>query len=347
MNKIKRGFLSLFLLVILFSFNVDASQINDSKKVFVNINGKDFTNEDYYNSIALRSGINPALSVLDLKVLQEKYKGDTRLQKIIDKNYNSFLQSQKNSHLSLKEAFALYNASNKEEYIRKSNILVSSYRQLAAVDTSYQQIFSQEEKDYIFNHRFSANRAIYQILVAPEIGLNSSEEDINKAKAKALQKAEALADEISDLASFQKVAEANSSDRLHSNGYLGTYNINQARDAGMEQAIVNAAFELENKTLSKPIETMFGYVLVYVENKSDEIKYEDVEKEVAQILYDMYLNHNYNIENYALTLFRKDNKINVLDDYLASAYANFVVEARKAYIQFVPSQYGLDQYNTQ
>lgn len=344
MNKINKIILSIFLLVGLFTFTINASEIKNPDEVIVSVNNKDLTNKDYYNLIALRSGIDPALSVIDLMVLEEKYADDTRINKIIDQNYQAFLDSLKDSKQSLSDAFALYNANNKEEYIRNSGILVNSYRQIATIDAAYDNIFTDAEKDYIFKNRFSAKRAIYQILIAPEIGLNSSETEISNAQAKALQKAESLSNQVSDLNSFKQLAKENSSDRLNEDGYLGTFDVNQARDAGMEQAIVNAAFALENNSVSKPIKTMFGYVILFVENQSDEIVYNDVKNEIANILFEMYSGHNYNIESYALTLFRKDNKINIFDNQLATSYANFEIEARKAYIQFDPNQYGLEQY---
>ncbi len=340
MHTIKKVFLAMILSLGLLTFSINASEIKNPDEVVVEVNDKKITNQDYYGAISLQAGIEPALAVLDLRVLEEKYKDDPRAQKIIDENYQSFLSSLKADNQKVSDAFALYNAKNKEEYLRNSNILVNSYRQLAAIDSANEHIFTKKEKEYIFQHRFSPEMAIYQILIAPEVKLDSSEEEIEAAKAKALQKAEEVSEKINDLASFKELAKEFSSDQSNDTGYLGTFDINQAREAGMEQAIVNEAFSLEDKTFSqRPIETMFGYVIVFVEHKSEGKQMEDVENEIADILYEMYSGHNKNIEAYALTLFRKDNKINIKDDHFAGIYANIEIEARKAYIQFNPDDY--------
>lgn len=340
MHTLKKVSLTMVLALNLFTLSLNASEINKPDEVVVEVNDKKITNQDYYDSISLQVGLDPALSVLDLKVLEEKYKDDPRLEAIIDENYQAFLSSLEENNQSKSDAFALYKAKNKEEYLINSNILVNSYRRLAAIDSANEHIFTDQEKEYIFQHRFSPKMAIYQILIAPDVKLDSSEEEIETAKAKALQKAEEISGEISDLASFKKLAKEYSSDQSNANGYLGTFDINEAYQANMERALVNEAFSLEDNSFSKkPIETMFGYAIVYVEYKSDTIEMADVENEISDILFDMYFGHNNNIENYALTLFRKDNKIEIKDDYFASVYANMEIEARKAYIQFNPEDY--------
>jgi peptidyl-prolyl cis-trans isomerase D len=105
-----------------------------------------------------------------------------------------------------------------------------------------------------------------------------------EAKAKAMERAQALRKEIEGGKDFAEVAKASSEDQSTkpSGGDLGWVSRNT-----WEPALANAAFALEPGQVTQPIETKFGIHLVKVEEKkpAQDRKLEEVQDEIATTLY--------------------------------------------------------------
>ena len=332
----KKIIVSLVICLGVFSSSVFASEIKDADKEIINVNGKKLTNQNLYDSMMTNASYAPYLDVLDYKFLTEKYKGDERLKKIIDSNYAQMEEANKD----MKNIFALFGVDNKADYLKKSGVELAAYRELAAMDTAYDKIFTNAEKDYIYENRFSGQGKIYHILLSPKISANDANDEskINEAKAEALQRGEEVVSKLDGGASFSDMVKQYSDDRLTENGLIGDYNINSAREANLDPNVIPAVFKLKNKEYSNPIETDYGYEIVYIEYSKEKQSAEELRNDIARILYDMYQGNNQNTANYAVMMYRQNNGINFKDNVLSRTYANSFMQARKSFLQFDPNQ---------
>lgn len=337
---------SAVLSFLLVTQGANAANISDKDKTVVTVNDKKLTEENLYDSLALNAGYTPGLEVLDYKVLSEKYKDDSRLQKILDEKYDEVKEANKEDDKDLKKEFASYGVSNKEDYIKKSGLLLAAYRELISIDTAYDTIFTKEEKDYIYKNKFSGQGKIYRILISPKISsIDANDESkINSAKADALKTAESVVSDLNKGTSFQDAVKKYSDDKVNDTGLIGDYNVDSAKKANVDQAIINAAFALENKKYTTtPIETQYGYEIVYIEYSKEKKSYDELKNDIAKILYDMYKGNNQYIGEYMLTTYRANDKLNIYDQTISKSYANVEIQNRKSYIQFDPeaaNQYG-------
>lgn len=317
-----------------------AAQIEDKDSVFMSINDKEVKEQELYDSITLNASYGPALEVADMKVLKAKYQDDSRLEKIIDEKYNQYKEENKEDDADLKKAFASYGAMDKDDFIDKSGILLQSYRELASIDVAYKEIFSKKEKDYVYNNKFSGDADIYHLLVAPKISSvdNGDEAKTKKAKEEALASAEKIIAEIKGGLSFEDAVKKYSDDKSNDTGKLGNYNVDSARKANIDQAIISEAFSLKDKEYSvKPVEGTYGYEIVMVKVTRDKETYENLKADVAKKLYDIYNGNNNNIGEYTMDMFRSDNKLEFSDQAMSKAYANKKLNSRKSYTQFDPN----------
>lgn len=338
----KKIILTSFLGLSIFTttaINAETFTIDNPKKVVVSVNGVDKTEEDLYNQITMQAGFQPSVDVLDLKVMSEQFKDQSKLNEIIEKLYKEKLEANKEEDPNLTLDYKLYNANNKEEYIEKSGIKLNAYRTLAEKKTAAEQIFTQDEKNYIYNNRFSATEKLYAILIEPKLE-NPNESDqsvIDSALASALKEAKDLRQSIATKDNFKEVAKEKN--KLFVDGYLGEFDINSARSAGLDSALVDEAFKLKDKEISMPIQTQYGYYLLYAEQTKEKPSMDSVSEQINQILYDMYTQDNPYLADYALFLYRADNKITLNNNLDSRLYANSYLQAKKQYLQYTPNDY--------
>ncbi|MDF9866915.1 parvulin-like peptidyl-prolyl isomerase [Bacilli bacterium PM5-3] len=340
----------VFAGVILSAFVVSnitfAAEISNKDKEVVTVNKKKITEEALNDAISLNASYAPALEVLDMKVLKEKYKDDSRLKGIIDKKYQEVKEANKEDDKDLKKEYASYGVKTKEAYLEKSGLLLEAYRELARIDTAYNEIFTKAEKDYVYKNKFSGTANIYHLLISPKITSTDAldETKLEKAKQEASKRAKDVVSELNKGMSFKDAVKKYSDDKINEDGLIGKYNVTSAKTAGVSQVITNAAFALEDKKYTMtPIETEYGYEIIYVEYTEAKKSYDDLKNDVASKLYELYSTNNQYTSEYALLLFRENNNIDIKDAIYSKAYANSLLTGRKQYIQYDPetaNQYG-------
>lgn len=340
-RRVLMGFMLSFAVLANGTTLVNAAKLYDENKEVINIDGVKKTEKDLNDAISFNSSYTPSLELADFKVMSKKYEKDSRLKSVIDKKYKELLDASKDTDKNLKNAYQLFGAKDKDDFIKKSNILLDSYRELAAMDAAYDNLFTKEQKDYMYKYKFSATNKIYHLVVSPNISYidSTDEKKLDAAKAEALKKAEAAIAELNKGTAFKDVVAKYSSDQLNADGYLGEFDVNSATEAKLDASIKLAAFQLEDKKYTTtPIETKYGYEIVYVEEVKAKKSYDDVKNEIKSKLYDLYTTNNTNTKDYALTIYRNDHDIVFEDNNYSKAYANTVIQAKKSYVQFDPNQ---------
>jgi peptidyl-prolyl cis-trans isomerase D len=152
----------------------------------------------------------------------------------------------------------------------------------AADLNAYKQAHAKELQEY-----YEANRFVYQQperIRARQILIKVAPEATPEQKAKALERAQALRQELEGGKDFAQVASASSEDpgTKARGGDLGW-----VERGNWEPALATAAFALEPGQMTQPVETKYGIHLVKVEEKkpAQDKKLEEVQDEIATTLY--------------------------------------------------------------
>ncbi|MEG0686693.1 MAG: peptidylprolyl isomerase, partial [Erysipelotrichales bacterium] len=239
----------------------------------------------------------------------------------------------------MEKEFASYGVDNKASYIKKADVRLGALRELAAIDTAAQKLFKQEEIDYIYDNKFSGTAKISSILIEPKMSAkdNGNNGLTDKAKAEANKEAEKVISEIKGGLSFKDAYNKYSADKTLENGYIGTFNVEQAHTAQLENPVIKEAFSLKDKTSSTtPVETSRGYEIISVEYTVPKKSFEDVKNDVNKMLFDLYQGNNNFTREYVLDQFRADEKIEITDEVQSKQHANSVLQNRKSYTTFDP-----------
>ncbi|MDR1781744.1 MAG: peptidylprolyl isomerase [Bacilli bacterium] len=331
----KYKFLSLLIIVFL-SVNINAASIDNGDKEAINVNGTAITNQEIYDELINTGSYTDILNVLDYKAMNAQYEKDSRLPALIEKYYQEAIKDN-----NVTELYNLAGVKTKEEYIEQAGIKLKALQELAAMDTAYDKIFTKEQKDYVLNNRLSGTITIYHILIAPEVKLSDSGNDsvINQAKQDANKKAEEVIQKLNSGTKFSDAVKTYSDDKTNNDGKIGTYTIMEANKAKLDPNIIKAAFSLKDKTYTtQPIDTKYGYEIIYVEVNKAKPTGDEAKNDVARILYDMYTGNNPYTEQYALSLYRRANDLSISDNMLSKQYATSNLSTKSYFVTYDPSQ---------
>lgn len=323
-------------LVLSSSVNAQNTSIDNPNQEILSVNKEVQTRSDLYDALKISGTFKAALDTLDYKVMDKKFKDNKKLSSIIEKLYNEKEKELKEKDIKIEDDYALYGTDNKDEYILKSGLRLEGLRELAETEIANKDIFTQAEKDYIYQTEFSAKNKIYAILISPNLSDKELKEKdaTDKGLADSLKKAEEIKSGIKDLEQFKKAANEKSADRLFKDGYIGEFTVASAHSAKLEQNIIDAAFSVKAGEVSAPVLTKYGYYLVMSEEVEKAPTYESVEQDVLEKLYDLYKDNNPYFESYALFLYREANKAGFGESILEKNYANSFLQFKKSYLQY-------------
>jgi len=314
--------------------------ISDGEAPVLTVNGNTLTNQDLYDNLSVTNGFSSALGALDLKVLEEKYADDPRLEGEINRLYDSRATQAENANQSMEDVYRLFGATNREDFIQRGGIRLSALRRLAAFDQAGQSIFTNREINYVYDHMFSGTGEIFRILISPDVSATNAAnvEAINSAMQTSLQEAQDIIGRINrGELTFEDAVAQYSADKTN-NGSIGTFDINSAREAGISNLVANQVFALGNEQVTpQPILTQFGYEIYMIRYTDEKPTLDEIRGQVNQRLFQIYESNNPFIQAYALDLFRSANNVNFNDTEFARMNANQVIQNRLSFLQFNPN----------
>lgn len=303
-----------------------ATSIKNPTKAIFSVNNKTFNNQDVYQSIYGAYGFQSMLNKIDSKYFAKKYAKDYRVPARKAAKIKE-INASKNKVSNFKS----FNATNMEDYLAKSNELTNIYRELASIDAAYEKIYNKSDINYMYENKISGTAKLSHILITvnPTADDNDSSKALNEARNKALEV-------IEKIKKGQPFAQAMSENNKGNNkaGYLGTYDVDTAKKANLNQKMIDASFKLKNKEVSEPIETAHGYEIVYAEYTKDKPSFEASKNAIAQKLWDIYSNQNPYFEPYALIKAREVAGLQINDASFKSQYANATLKSKASYVQY-------------
>ncbi len=181
---------------------------------------------------------------------------------------------------SEEEISAFYDE-NKEKFTRPAQVVIEYITFTPAELAPFQEVSEDEAKAYYAAHSDTLvqKEEVNARHILLKVDEGATQEEVDKVLARMMKiQARAIAGE-----DFAKLAQEYSEGPSAPNGGdLGWF----GRDGGMVKPFEDAAFGLVKGEISQPVRTRFGWHIIKVEDRKDpsQMTYEDVEKEIKQIL---------------------------------------------------------------
>ncbi len=316
----KKKYLMLLLcLPLLITGCKKIPQLQDGKQVIVEVNGKQFTAEEFFDELKEISGtgvlINLVNNYITEQELSDEMKEDAKeqAQSHYDALYASY-GSQWNDFLRY------YNYTSGDAFLA---YLQDSYMQSAAVEQYVRNdVITDEEIQTYYDENIYGEITVRHILIKPDVDDDMTDEEVEEAETAALEKAKELITQIQNSQNleedFTSLAKENSDDI--GTAELGGLLENITNESGLVIEFWEAANDLEVGEFTKePVETEFGYHIIYKVSQKEKPSLDSVKDKVLDGLVSELLSATDAESIYWAGLREKYNMV-IYDDIIKDSY---------------------------
>ena len=300
------------------------AKLKTSKDTVVAFNKTKITAQDLYDEIK-KDSISKLIQMMDKKILSKKYPETDEEKKYIDDQINqikSYAKDDEDTYLSfLKQYFGV----NTEDEL-KEKLSVQYKRQQAVKDYVKDHIKDDEIEKY-YNENVYGDIKASHILISVNVKDDATDEEKEKIKKDAYNKAKEVIEKLNNGEDFKKLAKKYSEDSTNAKngGDLGYFN----KDA-MDSNFWEAALKLEkDKYTTEPVESAYGYHVILKTGEKEKKSLKSMKKEIKEKLRDEKMNSDGSLFYETLKEIRNDEKMTFGDDELKKLYDDYMDELIK------------------
>ena len=319
----KKLLIAAFVGVLLFTGCSKVPKLENGQDAVVSFDKGAISVDDLYNEMKDKYALSILIDMIDTKILDQEYKEtDEELEYMKSAKENDELYY----NLVYKQSYATYQAYLRARYGVDTDEEVNevyrlSYRRNEAIKKYAKELVKDSEvEDYYENEQIPDIEASH-ILITADYASDATDEEIQKAKDKALETAKEVIKKLDEGADFAELAKEYSKDGSADNGgALGRFG-----HGDMEEPFEEAAYKLEvNKYTKEPVETKFGYHIILKTKEYEKDPLEDVKDEIVETLAERKINADSTLSYKALEELRDDYGVKIEDSTLNSQYENYI-----------------------
>lgn len=267
-------------------------KLENGKEVIVEVEGKQFTADDFFEKLKEDYGTSALVNLIDNYITEKETNDDIK-------------KEAKTEAKSLFDQYKAYYGTNFDTYLSNSGFK-NSDEFLKAIEENTEQslvlekyikndVIKEDEIKEYYEKNIYGEMTVRHILITPEVKDDMSEDEKTEAKNKALEKAKEIINELNksnDLENdFIALAKEKSDDKgSKSEGGLIE---NFTNESGLVQEFFDASLKLEvGKMTAEPVETEFGYHIIYKIKQNDKPSLDQVKDKVIEKITSELLSSN-------------------------------------------------------
>jgi foldase protein PrsA len=309
---------------------------NGDEAVVTLKDGSMISANELYEAIKDDYALETMITLVDKKILEDKYKGKVEEAKEYASSQISQLEAYYGDTL-LDAIKQNTNYTSIEDY--QESIYLGYLQELAVEDYCKKQLKEKDIKDY-YEKEVVGDIKVSHILITPSVTDDMTDEEKANAETEAKEKIEAIISELNktdkkDIADkFAELAAEKSMDETtkENGGSLGF--INKDTLSSQYAELVDAAYKLKDgKYSTKVITTEIGYHVILRTETKEKAAFEDVKEDIITTLAGEYLKKNSIASIRGLQEIRDEYKLEIVDSELKTQYAEYIQNALNYYQQ--------------
>lgn len=274
-DKIIGGVIGLAIgLIIMFATeDPEIAKLENNQEPVVNYENGVITADDLYTEMKDYFSVGILLNQIDEKILTEKYPDSDELEDQVNTTVN-YWKTQVGEQWST--FLAQYGYANEASF---KNAMALDYRRTLAIDEYLAKSISDDKINKYYENSVYGDINTKHILVKPDTTSTMTEDETKAKKEEALAIANEIIGKLNNGKTFDEV-KTEYADKItyEELGY-------RAFNANLETNYLNEMKSLENNSYSKkPIETSYGYHIVYRIDQKEKPSLDSVKDTIKSIL---------------------------------------------------------------
>lgn len=294
------------------------AKLKTSKETVVAFDKVKITAQDLYDEIK-KDSMTKLIEMMDKKILSKKYPETDDEKKYISDQIDQIKSYYKDedSYLSIIKQY--FGVDTEEELKEKLSI---QYKRQQAVKDYVEDHIKDDEIEKYYNENVYGDIKASHILISVNVADDASDEEKEKIKKEAYNKAKEVIEKLNNGEDFKKLAKKYSDDSTNAKngGDLGYFN----KDA-MDSNFWEAAYKLEkDKYTTEPVESAYGYHVILKTGEKDKKSLKSMKDDIKEKLRDQKLDSDSSLFYETLKEIRLDKKMTFGDDELKKMYDDYM-----------------------
>ncbi len=312
----KKKFLLLAVSLFLLTSCGTVKLTNGGNAVVTFKDNEGISSQELYDNLKKTYGSEAIVNMIDTYLLEKEYETTDDEKKYISeviKSTKSAAEQYETDYLSyINQAYGLTSESAFKDYISlnyKRNLWITDY---AEKEVSEKQINEYYETMTIGDIEAS------HILISTEATDNMTEDEKDALNKKSLETAKEIITKLDAGEDFAALAKEYSDDEASKKegGYLGYFNRGKMTDK-FESAVIDLKVGTYSKT---PVETEFGYHIIYKTAQKDKPELKDVESSIKSTVASEMLSTDQTLYLTAIKALREKYEMTIKDSVIKDGY---------------------------
>ena len=305
--------LCLSSLFILTGCGKEVPKLENGQEVVAEIEGHQVTADDLYGALKEQYGTSILVNLIDEYIISKEFTDEDAAKSYAEQQYKYLKASYDASGQDLdKEILNYY-----ESVAAFKELIARDYKSTKVVENYVKGILTEDEINKYYEDEIFGTMTVRHIIIIPEYENGATEDEIKKAKEDALNKTKDLITQLKNGADFATLAKEHSQDGTAENGGLFENFSKETTDA----AFWKAAYELENdKYTETPVESSFGYHIIYKISSNEKPTLEDSKEKVMESLVEEKLSESNNSLAIYWSKIREKYNLNIYETTIDSLY---------------------------
>lgn len=295
------------------------AKTTDGDDLLVSIKGLDITANNLYSDLKDKYGLASILTKIDEYILKDKYS-DKKADAI---SYaDKYIESLKSQYADNWAEFLSYYGFTTDEELKAS--LISQYYSDLTTEEYVKTLITDDQINNYYKSSIVGDIKVSHILIKADYATDATEEEITKAKEKALKTAKSIVTKLDasekPLELFVTLAKQYSDDTSNASkgGDLGYFN-----KGAMEVAFETASYNLKTvgQYTTTPVETSYGYhIIIKTAKTKAKASLKDSTDKITSALVEQKTKDDVSLPLKALMNLREEYKLNFEEPKMKTAY---------------------------
>ena len=289
----------------------------DGKEVVVELDGKQFTAEEFYEELKDINGTGVLINLVNNYITEQELTEEMEKEALEQaqaelESYKAYYGDEWNNVLVSNDL------KNEKDFL---NSLEDSYKQLLVLEKYLEtDVIKEEEIQEYYDNDIYGEVTVRHILIIPDVDDDMTSTEKEDAKAKALEEAKKIIEKLDRAENveekFIELAKEESDDTTASEGGL----IENFTNENMDESFWEASLNLEDgKYTTEPVESQYGYHIIYKISQKEKPSLDDVKDKIIENLINELLSEKNASLVYWAGLREKYN-MNILDEVIKDSY---------------------------
>ena len=289
----------------------------DGKEVVVELDGKQFTAEEFYEELKDINGTGVLINLVNNYITEQELTEEMEKEALEQaqaelESYKAYYGDEWNNVLVSNDL------KNEKDFL---NSLEDSYKQSLVLEKYLEtDVIKEEEIQEYYDNDIYGEVTVRHILIIPDVDDDMTSTEKEDAKAKALEEAKKIIEKLDRAENveekFIELAKEESDDTTASEGGL----IENFTNENMDESFWEASLNLEDgKYTTEPVESQYGYHIIYKISQKEKPSLDDVKDKVIENLINELLSEKNASLVYWAGLREKYN-MNILDEVIKDSY---------------------------